>query len=234
MSAVAKESFVGVVGAPRCGTTTLSTFLADHPDVCFSRVKEPHFFAQHDLTRLGDEQLRQRVRDDYLDRYFSRHDEGRILAEGSVSYLYAPDQMAPILRLWPDARFVIAVRDPMAMLPSLHQRLLYLGDETESDFERAWRLVEERRQGRSVPRSYIDPRALDYAEIGRLGHYVGRFFEAVGRERCFIALFDDLVADRLRSMANCSTSFIFPVIRATTLARSGGASLTEAQGCSGC
>src|SRR5206468_2923428 len=105
--------------------------------------------------------------------------------------LYAPERMEPILRLWPDARFVIAVRDPMEMLPSLHLRLLYNGDEVEPGFEQAWSLVSERRQGRQVPRTCIEPRFLEYDRIARLGLSVERFIATVGRERCFISVFDD-------------------------------------------
>ncbi|HEY6366539.1 MAG TPA: hypothetical protein VI585_17280 [Candidatus Binatia bacterium] len=34
-----------LIGAPRCGTTSLSGYLADNPQVCFSRPKEPHYFS---------------------------------------------------------------------------------------------------------------------------------------------------------------------------------------------
>jgi hypothetical protein len=185
-----------VVGAPRCGTTSLSTYLADHPDIRFSCVKEPHFFSRVDLAGATAEELRQRVEEDYLDRFFpDRSEDERILAEGSVSYLYAPERMEAILRLWPDAQFVIALRDPMSMLPSLHLRQLCNGDEAEPDFERAWALAPERRQGRWIPASCFEPRCLEYDEIARLGHWVERFIAAVGPERCFISVFDDLVAD---------------------------------------
>src|SRR3954466_13452111 len=91
-----------IVGAPRSGTTSLSTYLKDHPEICFSYVKEPHFFSQFDLSAYTTAALRQRVENDYLRRYFpDRGTGGSILAEGSVSYLYAPHQMEPILRLWP-------------------------------------------------------------------------------------------------------------------------------------
>jgi hypothetical protein len=187
---------ISVVGAPRCGTTSLARFLRDHPDVRFSNVKEPHFFSQFDLTGLDIGSLRARVDSEYLARYFPEADkQSPILAEGSVSYLYAPERMEAIVRLWPQAKFVIAVRDPMEMLPSLHLRLLYLGDEVEPDFGRAWTLMGARRQGRQVPRSCIDARWLDYGEIARIGKHVDRFIATVGRERCFISVFDDLVAD---------------------------------------
>src|SRR5579862_4386701 len=33
-----------IIGAPKSGTTALSQYLGTHPNVFFSRVKEPHFF----------------------------------------------------------------------------------------------------------------------------------------------------------------------------------------------
>lgn len=33
-----------IVGAPKCGTTSLAHWLAGHPQVFMSPVKEPHFF----------------------------------------------------------------------------------------------------------------------------------------------------------------------------------------------
>lgn len=187
------DRFAFVVGAPRCGTTTISRLLRAHPQLSFSLVKEPHFFSMHDLRVSSDEQLRALVESEYLDRFFDPSDTAAVGAEGSVSYLYVPQQMEPILRLWPDCRFVIAVRDPLTMLPSLHARLLYTGDESISRFEDAWAAVPDRAAGRRIPPSCIDPRWLRYDEAARFGTYVGRMFDAVGRDRCLVAVFDDLV-----------------------------------------
>ncbi|MGN6850285.1 MAG: sulfotransferase family protein [Sphingomicrobium sp.] len=184
-----------IVGAPRCGTTSLSKYLKGHPDVGFARIKEPHFFAQNDLTGLPTEQLREVVHAQYLERYFREREGASVLAEGSVTYLYFPEQMEPILRLWPRAKFIIALRSPLQMIPSLHQRLIHNGDETEREFRRAWALVPERREGRSLPSRCADPRLLDYWEIGKLGRHVEKFMAVVGRERCFISIFDDLARD---------------------------------------
>lgn len=188
--------FAAVVGAPRCGTTALSRFLRAHPQVCFARPKEPHFFVLNDFSSVPDAELRQRVGQDYLARFFGECDSGAsLIAEGSVSYLYAADQMCPILRIWPDARFIISVRDPFQLLPSIHQRLLYQGDETVREFDKAWRLTADRAQGRKIPRSCLDPRLLRYDEVARLGAHVEAFFNAVGRERCLVVLYDDIAAD---------------------------------------
>ena len=41
-----------IVGAPRCGTTAMSTYLSGHPEVCFSVPKENHFFALHEKSSV--------------------------------------------------------------------------------------------------------------------------------------------------------------------------------------
>ena len=191
-----QSHFAFIVGAPRCGTTTLASFLQQHPDVCFSVVKEPHFFSHDEVAGLPENELEQLVAEEYWQRFFG-HCQGdpKLYAEGSVTYLYAPERMAPILKLWPNSKFVIALRDPVAMLPSLHARLLVTGDETIRDFSTAWAKIGERAQGKSVPKSAIDPRWLRYDWAGMLGVNVERFIKAVGRERCHIVLFDDLSSD---------------------------------------
>jgi hypothetical protein len=184
-----------IVGAPRCGTTALSEYLRTHPEICFSTPKEPHFFLRYDLRSENTEQLRETVLNRYLDLYFAERHGSSLFAEGSVSYFYAPEQLEPILRLWPRAKFIICLRNPLQMVPSLHQRLFYNGDETERQFDRAWSLVPERRNGRYIPRSCIEPRFLDYWEAGQLGKHLDHFLSVVGPERCHISIFDDFKKD---------------------------------------
>lgn len=188
--------FAFIVGAPRCGTTTLASFLQQHPDVCFSAVKEPHFFSRDEVAALPDNEFSRLVDEEYLDRFFGQcSGEEQLRAEGSVTYLYTPERMKRVIELWPDAKFVIAVRDPLSMLPSLHARLLVTGDETIREFSRAWAKVPERARGKAIPRSAMDPRWLRYDWAGELGRNVKRFLEVVGKERCHVIVFDDLAAD---------------------------------------
>jgi hypothetical protein len=185
-----------VVGAPRCGTTTISHWMRRRPQICFSKVKEPHFFTLVDLTAVSNEQLTEAVEHGYLQRYFATcSPDSELLGEGSVSYLYAPERLLPLLKVWPDAKFIICLRDPFEVLPSVHQRLLFQGDETVKDFTKAWRLQEERALGRNIPKTCIEPRQLQYLEIVRFGKHLGHFFDILGSERCHICLFDDLRVD---------------------------------------
>ena len=190
------DRFAFIVGGPRCGTTTMARMLQAHPQVLFPFVKEPHFFSQHDLRGLDGPALRGRVQHDYLDHFFFKAEPGRDVGfDGSISYLYTPEQLQPALELWPNSRFIVGVRDPLTFLPSLHKRLVFTGDENIRRFEDAWAAIPDRAAGRRIPWSTIDPRWLRYDEAARFGTYVERLFDAVGKERCLVVVFDDLASD---------------------------------------
>lgn len=181
---------VFIVGAPRCGTTFLSKALARHPAICFSKPKETFFFRREGAAARPDAMRT------FLSRYFRRlEDRHAIVAEGTPATLYDPQDALRILALDPDARFVIAVRDPVDMAPSFHARLLYTTDEDVADFETAWSLQAARARGEHVPRRCREPRMLQYRDACSLGARVDAFFAAVGRERCHVVVFDDLTSD---------------------------------------
>lgn len=183
-----------IVGAPRCGTTALCRYLAKHPAICFSRPKETHYF-----TRLGPAWTPERLERDYLTPFFPDFHEGhRLVGEGSVSYLYAPEALERILRVNPEARMLVLLRDPFQMLPSYHLRMLYLLAEDVEDFPTAWALQDARARGERVPRTCPDARLLLYREVVRFGAQVERLHRLVGRERSLVLLFDDFAADPLR------------------------------------
>ena len=132
---------------------------------------------------------------EYLQRFYRRESGATVGADASVTYLYTPEQLEPILRLWPNSRFVVSLRDPLTMLPSLHQRLVYLGDETIRDFPEAWAAASDRAAGRRIPPRCADPRWLRYDEAARFGSYLQRLYAVVGKERCLVLTLDDFVAD---------------------------------------
>lgn len=190
-------NMVFIVGAPRCGTTTLATWMKQQPEICYPLVKEPHFFAQYDLRAMSEEEARSLTEREFVNRFFSQCEgEGKLAGlDGSVSYLYIAEQVAPALRFWPNAKFIIALRDPMDLLPSLQQRLRVTGDEDIVDFVEAWDAIPDRAAGRRIPKSCLEARWLRYDNAGLLGTYTKQMFDAVGRERCFVSVFDDLAAD---------------------------------------
>jgi hypothetical protein len=56
-----------------------------------------------------------------------------------------------ILQYQPTSRFVVMVRNPIEMAPALHSEMLLSGLESVADFDEAWHLQNQRRQGRCLP-----------------------------------------------------------------------------------
>lgn len=183
-----------LVGAPRCGTTFLAKALARHPDVCFSKPKETHFFVR-DAAAIPPE----RWAGEFLARYFGSLDARHtLIAEGSPLQLRDPEAIDRLLRFDPETRIVVAVRNPIEMIHSFHARLVYLLDEDERDFERAWALQAQRARGERIPGRCRDPRSLQYRESASLGAQLDRLLKQAGRERVHVVVADDIASDRVK------------------------------------
>jgi hypothetical protein len=178
-----------IVGAPRCGTTSLSRYLASHPRVFMCSPKEPHHFGS-DLPR--------RFWTPYTDReaYLRLFDAAgdRRAGDASTHYLYSRAAPGEMLTVSPDARILIMLRDPVEMVRSVHDHAMFFGYEDLPDLEQALAAQEDRRQGRRVPRLCHYPLALQYTFTARYAAHVRRYLDAFGRERVKILLFDDLKA----------------------------------------
>ncbi len=184
-----------LIGAPRCGTTFLAKILTRHPNVCFSKPKESHFF-----VRSWQDVPPERWPEEFLRRYCAHiAPEHEILVEGSPLQLRDPKVIERLLQFDPETRFVVALRNPIEMIHSFHARLVYLLDEDEPDFERAWALQAARTRGERLPRRCRDAASLQYRAMASLGTQLGRLIDRVGRERIHVVVFDDVTADPVKA-----------------------------------
>jgi Sulfotransferase domain len=171
-----------IVGAPKCGTTSIFDYLAQHPEVFLPR-KEVHFFGS-DLNSTN----RNLNEAEYLRLFGSVKSELRV-GEASVWYFYSELAPQEIKTLSPDARIIISLRNPVDMIYSLHSQLVYsMADEIEN-FESALRA--EQRDGRTL-RPLGGPRLFTYSEAGKYCKHVKRYLDTFGRENVHIVIFDDL------------------------------------------
>lgn len=179
-----------IVGAPKCGTSWLAHYLAAHPNIFMAR-KEMHFFGA-DL-RFGP-QFYRRDLDSYLAEFDGWAGQTRA-GEASVWYLFSQQAAAQIKAFNSEARILILLRQPAAMLYSLYHQFRADGNERLGSFEAALALEPERRAGRFVWRQTYFPQGLDYRATARYTEQVRRYFEVFGRERVHVILYDELAAD---------------------------------------
>lgn len=100
-----------VIGAAKCGTTTLCTLLGRHPDVFMSDPKEIHYFGRDDPEKTRS----------WYEAHFDRAAEFSAVGEGSTSYTHPhiiERCAAELVVAVPEARLIYMVRDPLRRLES--------------------------------------------------------------------------------------------------------------------
>jgi len=175
-----------IIGAPKCGTTSLSIYLAEHPNVVMSLPKEPHYFSTDiENGRITDQSK-------YL-ACFSANQNSSAIGDASTLYLYSKVAINNILAFNKDAKFIVMLRNPTEVAFSFHQLALKVFSETETNFEKAWHLQEDRAMGNNVPNGCPDFKLLLYGEIAKFGFQVDRLLSKVNRHKVHFIYFDDFI-----------------------------------------
>lgn len=118
-----------IIGAPKCGTTTLYSYLCRHPRVFMSAVKEPEFFARDDVYARGEAWYRS---------LFAGARDGQICGEASTSYakwpFYSgvPERIAAMV---PNAKMIYLMRHPVERAYSWYAHVMR--DGVTKTFEQA-------------------------------------------------------------------------------------------------
>lgn len=166
-----------IIGAPKCGTTSLARWLSGHPEVFIPPVKEPHYFSTDLNNRLVT------TRKQY-DRLFREVTEAhRVVGEASTWYLFSRDAVPAIEGEFSEPRYIVMTRDSVAMAHSLYHHNVRVLHEDQPTFEAAWRLQRLRAAGRALPSKCIEPAFLQYKAACSLGSLVQRLCQHVPEER---------------------------------------------------
>jgi len=181
-----------IIGAPKCGTTSLAAWLADHPNIYMSPIKEPFYFSEDIKHRwCTDWNVYQRLFDAAISAHLA-------IGEASTFYLFSRVAVPTIEKEIAGARYIVMLRNPVDMAYALHEQQLRSFNENIEDFWQAWPLASKRRVGELVPPGCVDPVLLDYPAWCRLGEQLERLFSIVPRDRVLVLVLDDLKQDPRR------------------------------------
>jgi len=189
-----------VLGAPKCGTTALYHYLVQHPQICMSSPKEPRCLELADAADLPD---------CYQQAF--RHYRGQPAAgEASATSLFVPYVPRRLKQNYPQARFVIVLRDPVArafsdwwMYYSSGIERLSFPDAIDENLRRLDR--GERFDGRDgEPRWKENVHGITqqrripcrtYVDVGYYGEQLQRYFDLFPREQFCLLRSDELRRD---------------------------------------
>jgi hypothetical protein len=187
-----------IAGAGKAGTTSLYSYLRQHPQIYMSPVKEPAYFAPEIRPERLSEPLRRHLAvqsrelprllddgrgckplgwiaeewEDYL-RLFAGVRGEKAIGEATAAYLWSPTAAANIHACLPNAKIIMILRDPAERAYSQYLHQLSVGL-TGASFRRHLADCAEAGKGKL---SVVNP----FLEVGLYSMQVKRFFDVFPR-----------------------------------------------------
>lgn len=187
---IARKPDFFIVGAPKCGTTSLAAWLDDHPQACLSRPKEPNFFGPNRCSRITTLEL-------YEQCFAHALPDHTAIGEASSGTLYYDVAINRILEYQPQAKFILCLRNPINMVISLHNHMYYYTIQEIENFSEAWN------SRRKMFPDYHDQGVESgawYRHDCALGTHLRRLKKIIPQDRLLPVLLEDVVADEASAL----------------------------------
>ncbi|MCB0005007.1 MAG: sulfotransferase [Anaerolineales bacterium] len=168
-----------VIGAQKSGTTSLAYQLAQHPQICFSSRKEPHYFSRNENWQAD------------LASYHALFapEVGQICGEGSTSYTLRPQFPHTARHLYaynPSLKLIYMVRHPV--------------DRIESHYHH--RLIQGKVSGEIEQEILAEPL---YVDRSRYAFQLEPYLEYFPRNQLLLLLFEEFVAAPEATLSQIAT-----------------------------
>lgn len=169
-----------VVGATKCGTSSIFRYLKQHPDIYMPGLKEINFF----LNSGSQTHRRSSAKDlDEYSAYFSPCPAGAVTGEVAPTYLGSPIAAQNISKHLPDSRIIIILRDPVKRSYSAYLMAARNGNAPLDVYE-----------------AMSDLKAF-YINGSTYYRNVKPFYDLFPRTSISVLLYEDLVADNIAFMS---------------------------------
>jgi len=187
LSKVKEHSYLIIGGTTKAATTSLFSYLADHPKICGSSLKESRFFLDTDYPVLSKYRF-----EDGLDKYeelFQHCDDAQLLRlEATPDYLYSPTTPQKIKSSLPKVKIAFILREPISRLISWYKFAKQIGQLPQNfSFED---YIQEQLQ--AIETELPRPQHMRTLEQGRYSVYLKPYFDLFGQDNIHIAFQEDL------------------------------------------
>lgn len=209
-----------IVGAQRCGTTSLHHYLLQHPAVAGPRWSKGVHWFDTDYQRSSAWYRAHFPTTAQRERISRRAGAPAVVGESSPYYLFHPFGAARMAAELPDTRFIVLLRDPVERARSHHEHEVARGFETLS-FEEALEREDERLAGADAVLArrggvHHSHQHHAYAARGRYAEQLVRLFGAVGRDRVLVVFTADLDRDTAATLGRVHRFLGLPVREVAT------------------
>lgn len=188
-----------ILGAAKAGTTSLHYYLAQHPEIYMSRVKEPRFFAL-EAEKLNFQNPDNLINYDSItdlkeyQKLFANVSTETAIGEASPLYLYSSKAVERIKHYIPQAKLIVVLRNPVERAYSCYTHLVREGYETLS-FEAGLAAESER-----IADNWAH--LWHYRQAGYYYRQLKRYFSCFSQEQIRVYLYEDLRQDSVSLVQN--------------------------------
>lgn len=170
-----------IIGAAKAGTTSLTQYISQHPDVFFPREKEIPFFLSERNWGQGDA---------YLEAYYAEKGDQKLVGMGHVHMLPNADAASRLHQYCPESKLIAVLRNPIERSYSAYWHSRRLEWEKSATFEEAL----EQESIRAAERS-LNNTDFAYLSDGCYYKHLKTYLEFFPRDQLYVVLTDDLKAD---------------------------------------
>ena len=185
-----KPNFI-VIGAMKSATTSLYTYLKQHPEIFMTKVKEPMFFnnfqQENNYKILGSKSKKPTTLEEYLAMFKDAKNE-KAIGEASPAYIYNLKAPQLIKEHLPNVKIIAILRHPTDRAYSNYLHTKRADRENAATFQEAIELENKRIEDNWSP-------LYHYIEKGYYSVQLKRYYQLFPQENIRVYLFEDVVSN---------------------------------------
>ena len=183
-----------MVGAARCGTTSLYNYLNNCKDVFLPKVKEPNFFSEVDSPKSEDFELPEPNQtyhskiinsEEVYNNLYQEAAANQLKGDTSPSYLWDNKAAKKLYNHNPNAKIIISLRHPVDRAYSHYIMNYFTGVDSNKSFQEALNAQKNTMWGS----------CNQYLEMGAYFNQVSAFYDVFPKNQIKILIYEDWTKD---------------------------------------
>lgn len=167
-----------IIGAPKCGTTSLFDYLRQHPEVFLPQAKENRFFVEDEYYEQGEQ---------FLNSFYKGLRSERVVGGALTELMHCHYAAERLYKYNSQFKLIAMLRNPIDRAYSEYWFARRNGWERCKTFEEALEKEPARRNG-----NYVEKASLAYLAHGHYYEQLDRYLQIFGRSNLFVILTEDL------------------------------------------
>lgn len=207
---VKEYQYLIIGGTTKAATTSLFSYLSDHPSISAASYKETRFFLSSDYPLPSKYRFNGDV--EKYNLLFSDSQDNQIRLESTPDYLYCSSALERISELLPNAKLVFSLREPISRLVSWYRFAIQIGRlpnslSIDEYVERLFEIADGKQGFDHTQQFGVDSkRNSDQAQFmqvlpqGRYTTYLKCYLDRLGNNRVHTFFYEDLSINPLDVM----------------------------------